>query len=161
MNLQNHLSAVRCAWRRSLRISRHKAHCWATLLAHVDTGRVRAAGYISWRAIPVTGNVLGVGKICETGWAQHSATPTVRPTGLLQLRFVGLPRMSCRPWLSLLIWSNWQPGSCVTCSITLSWIASGMIGERGVYRDFFTKVVRLKLRLLARAAETQTSGPSG
>ena len=28
-----------------------------------------------------------------------------------------------------------------------------MIGERGVYRDFFTKVVRLKFRLLARAAE--------
>ena len=117
VNLQNHLSAVHCAWRRSPRIGRRKAHCWATLLAHVDIGLVRAAGYISWRAIQVAGNVLGVGKICETGWAQPSATPTVRQTVLLQLRFVSLPRMSCRPWLSLLIWSNWPPGFCVTCSI--------------------------------------------
>ena len=117
VNLQNHLSAVRCAWRRSLRISRHKAHCWATLLAHVDTGRVRAVGYILWRAIQVAGNVLGVGKICEIGWAQHLATPTFRQTGLLQLTFVGLPRTSCRPWLFPPIWSYWVPGSCVTCSI--------------------------------------------
>ena len=117
VNLQNRLSAARCAWRRSLRISRRKAHCWATLLAHVDTGRVRAVGYILWRAIQVAGNVLGVGKICEIGWAQHLATPTFRQTGLLQLTFVGLPRKSCRPWLFPPIWSYWVPGSCVTCSI--------------------------------------------
>ena len=116
-NLQNHLNVVQCAWRRSPRIDQRKAHCWATLLADVVIGLARAAGFISWTVTRVTGNVLGAGKICETGWAQHLGTPTVRQTGLPQLRFVSLPRMSCRPWLCPPSWSNWLPGSCVTCSI--------------------------------------------